>query len=469
MLCQRTAMFSLQLLHTQDRAKREQICTCLLDAIELMEKSHNGLIYGDASMNLPGKPSNVVKQMYFKSPVNLDQQLRRYVAAIRALVQTPEAELVIDNLHLKYILKAASTDLLSGLDAIVSQYQKESETEQLLLDVHKNKLYEQACASAAIAQSQAQQLEKTLHDLKNTQSQLIQSEKIAGLGQLVAGVAHDINNPVSFIYGNLNEAIAYTQDLLALVHLYQTHYPNPNPEIHNLIESIDLDFLIEDLPEVLSSMKIGAEQIYQIALNLRNFSRQEEAHMKPVQIHEGLDTTLLILKSRLNGGGRYPRIQVVKEYGDLPPVEGYAGQLNQVFMNILSNAIEAHHESNSKLSAAEIENQPPQQIKIRTEASRLDTITITISDNGSGMTEEVKARLFEPFFTTKPVGKGTGLGLSISYQIVVEKHNGSLRCESELGKGTEFSIEIPIYQHKASFVHSVSPISSTVKRKIIPS
>ena len=447
MLSQRTAFLSLQLIYSSDDIEQEQLRINLKDAIELMEKSHNGLLYGDSSLHLAGKLSHIVKKMYFEAPLNLDLQIRRYIAEVKALLH-PSAELTLNNPHLKYILAAASNQLLSGLDSVVNQYHQESDSDQLEIDINQAALYEQACSATIIAQNQAQQLEKTLDELKQTQSQLIQTEKISGLGQLVAGVAHEINNPVSFVSGNLSHASNYVHDLLSLLRLYQQENPHPSLKIQERIEAIDLDFLIEDLPDVLSSMKIGAERIAQIVLNLRNFSRLEALHMKAVDLHEGLDCTLLILKNRLKGESGLARIEIIKEYGDLPLVECYAGQLNQVFMNIISNAIDALNEYNSKRSKQEIINNPS-QIIIRTEFDQSHG-KIKIIDNGSGMSEEVKAHLFDPFFTTKPIGKGTGLGLSISNQIVVEKHKGSLRCESKQGEGTEFVIEIPLLQIQES-------------------
>ncbi len=297
----------------------------------------------------------------------------------------------------------------------------------------------------ADALAKAEKLARALQELQQTQSQLIQTEKMSSLGQMVAGVAHEINNPVSFIYGNLTHTHNYTQDLLALVHLYQQHYPNPVPEIQEQIEDIDLDFLIEDLPKMLDSMNVGAERIRQIVLSLRNFSRLDEAEMKQVDIHEGIDSTLLILQNRLKAHGKHPGIELVKEYGDLPSVECYAGQLNQVFMNILSNAIDALDSYNQQRQLDE-NRVDPSTITIRTLELNPDYIAVGIADNGPGITQEVRTRIFDPFFTTKPVGKGTGLGLSISYQIVVDKHRGSILCKSEPGQGTEFWIEIPVRQ-----------------------
>jgi two-component system, NtrC family, sensor kinase len=290
-----------------------------------------------------------------------------------------------------------------------------------------------------------------LQKLQETQSQLIQQEKMSSLGQLVAGVAHEINNPVNFIHGNITHASEYIQDLLDLLRLYNQHYPYPHPEIQSFCEEIEIEFLADDLAKLLSSMRIGTHRIREIVLSLRNFSRFDEAAKKPVDIHEGLENTLLILQHRLKLSTC--NISVVKEYGHLPLVDCYPGQLNQVFMNILTNAIDALEEEKGH-GAMGIEITPNDQcpmpnaiiptISISTTVERNNFVLIRIADNGVGMTENVRQRLFDPFFTTKPVGKGTGLGLSISYQIIVEKHGGSLKCISEPGKGTEFVIQIPI-------------------------
>jgi signal transduction histidine kinase len=286
-------------------------------------------------------------------------------------------------------------------------------------------------------------LSKTLRNLEQAQVQLIHSEKMSSLGQLVAGIAHEINNPVNFIYGNLGPASEYTQDLLKLAELCQKFFSSLSGEIQEYIEQIDMDFLQDDLPKLIASMMVGAKRIRQIVLSLRNFSRLDEAEVKPVDIHEGLESTLLILQNRLKTKPDQAEIQVIKEYGNLPNVECFAGQLNQVFMNIISNAIDALDGFNRERSPAEILANPG-RITIKTELINQNRILIRIADNGPGMSQTIKAKLFDPFFTTKPVGKGTGLGMSISYQIVVEKHKGKLWCDSQPGQGTEFYIEIPI-------------------------
>jgi len=304
-------------------------------------------------------------------------------------------------------------------------------------DITKRKQAEEALRQASQREREkALQLERTLRELQRTQSQLVQNEKMISLGQIVAGVAHEINNPVSFIYSNLTHADIYARDMIELLQLYQQYYPDPAPEIEAIASDIELDFVTEDFPRLMDSMKVGAERIRQIVLSLRNFSRLDEAEFKEVDLHEGLESTLLILQHRLHGVAGW-KIQVIKEYGDLPPVQCYPGELNQVFMNILSNAIDALEES------VNIANP---QIRITTQLIEGQRVRISIADNGPGMTELVQLRLFDPFFTTKPVGKGTGLGLSISYQTVVEQHRGSLSCVSAPGLGAKFIIEIPLKQ-----------------------
>ncbi|MDB9312457.1 PAS domain S-box protein [Spirulina sp. CS-785/01] len=291
---------------------------------------------------------------------------------------------------------------------------------------------------------QAEDLETTIQELQQAQAQLVQTEKMSSLGQLVAGVAHEINNPVNFIYGNLNHAEDYISDLLGLIELYQDHYPEPAETIVQEIEDIDLEFLVEDLPKLLTSMQVGADRIKEIVASLRNFSRMDEAEKKPVSVHEGLDSTLMILQNRTKAKSTSPGIDIQTDYGDVPEIECYAGQLNQVFMNILSNAIDALEERDCDRTFAEIEAHPS-QIRITTRVTDNEQVQINIADNGTGIPPEIQDRLFDPFFTTKPVGKGTGLGLSISYQIITEKHNGQITCSSSPEEGTTFVITLPIH------------------------
>ncbi|MEM6751876.1 MAG: ATP-binding protein [Cyanobacteria bacterium P01_C01_bin.38] len=283
-------------------------------------------------------------------------------------------------------------------------------------------------------------LQETLQELKQTQAQVIQSEKMSSLGQMVAGVAHEINNPVSFVHGNLEPACEYAQDLIKIIELYQENYPEPVEEIQQEIEAVELDFIKEDFVQLLDSMQNGTQRIKNIVLSLRNFSRLDEAEFKKVDIHEGIDSTLLILHNRLKFKSNSPEIEIIKEYSTLPKIDCYAGQLNQVFMNILANAIDALEDEVNKNQSF------IPKIIITTELSGKNNIVIRIADNGSGIPPKIQSKLFDPFFTTKQVGKGTGLGLSISYQIIVDKHHGKLSFNSSPGEGTGFVIEIPICQ-----------------------
>ncbi|NJN72105.1 MAG: HAMP domain-containing histidine kinase [Limnothrix sp. RL_2_0] len=332
--------------------------------------------------------------------------------------------------------------------ALISQYIESRQRAEKRLRTAKSQLevsHAQIAVSEIALRHQTAELGQALQKLKETQSTIIQNEKMSSLGHLVAGIAHEINNPVSFIYGNIKYLQNYFDELLASVAIYQKYYPEPVAEICTHQANIELDFLQEDLPKIIDSIRLGTKRIQQIVLSLRNFSRMNEADCKNIDIHEGLDSTLLILQHRLITKSSYPEIEVVKKYGDLPLIECYGGLLNQVFMNILSNAIDALRDKQlSYLSQNNLGDRP--QITVQTSALNSHYIEISISDNADGMSKAVQEKLFEPFFTTKPVGKGTGMGLSISHQIIVEKHKGKLLCFSSPGTGTEFVIQLPIVQ-----------------------
>ncbi len=400
-------------------------------------------------------------------PANEEARISRHIIQLESIRiddianEDPDTQSVLESMGIVSQLVLPLGTRAGQFGAIVCAHGSEARTwtngevellhaavDQLAIAIDQAELYAKTCAAALAAQTQAQQLQDAMHNLKQTEAQLVQNEKMSSLGQMVAGIAHEINNPVNFISGNLTHASTYISDLLSLVQLYQETFPDPGEEIEDEIEAIELEFLQEDLPKLLESMRMGADRIREIVLSLRNFSRLDEAEMKPVKLEEGIDSTLLILQSRLKGKSGNG-IEVIKHYADLPPVDCYPGSLNQVFMNLLANAIDAEDE------LRETEGRP--SITITTEpiasdedANVPDRVRITIADNGSGIPETIVKQLFDPFFTTKPVGKGTGLGLSISYQIVVDQHGGKLWCESEVGRGTSFFVEIPVRQKEVN-------------------
>ena len=343
------------------------------------------------------------------------------------------------NINTKDELEQLANEFNRMTGKLTESYSEIIERSGELLKLNRNLKNEISDRTQAQAELQA-----TLDELKYTQAQVIHSEKMSSLGQMVAGVAHEINNPVSFVYGNINHVNDYVTDILELIELYQQELSSPGEDIEEKLEDMELDFVKEDLPKILASMKMGATRIREIVLSLRNFSRLDEADMKEVDIHEGIESTLLILQNRLKSKPNRTGIEIIKNYNNLPKIECYPGQLNQTFMNILSNAIDVLEEGRDTFGM-----QNP-QISINTELIDNKKIAVRIADNGMGMSEEVKNKLFDPFFTTKPVGKGTGLGLSITYQIIVDKHQGKLYCVSEPGKGTEFIIEIPQHQKRES-------------------
>jgi signal transduction histidine kinase len=355
------------------------------------------------------------------------------------------------------VLDKVTAFAVGGVDYITKPFHLEEVLarveNQLTIQRLQKKLHEQNAQlqeSEALEREKAQQLEQALQQLQQAQAQLIQSEKMSSLGNVVAGVAHEINNPISFIKGNLRPVTEYTQDLLKLVQLYEEDLPTPTQAIQEQLEAMDLTFLRNDLPKLIASMRIGADRIGEIVQSLRNFSRLDEAELKAVNIHEGLESTLMILQHRLKDEVGKTIIKVVKDYEDLPKIECYAGQMNQVFMNVLTNAIDALYSQKSLAKEAE-NNSPIPTITICTKLLSDSQVGIYITDNGPGIIEEIQQRIFDPFFTTKEVGQGKGLGLSISYAIVVDEHGGQLSCLSVPGQGATLAIEIPIHHSKKHF------------------
>ena len=351
-----------------------------------------------------------------------------------------------------------STDKVKGLeigavDYITKPFHQEEVIARVKLHLQLRKLNQTLENQVAERTAEVHQM---MEDLKNAQMHLVQHEKMSTLGQLVAGVAHEINNPVNFIYGNLKPANAYSQDLSELVELILQEDPNLSPVVTTKIEEIDLEFIGEDLPKLLSSMKMGTERLRDIVLSLRNFSRLDETDMKPVDIHEGIESTLLILHNRIKAKPERPEIQVVKDYHDLPDVECYASQLNQVFMNLIGNAIDALEEAFLKGKINLL------TIQIETQKVSDSSILILIKDYGPGRLESDLDRVFDTCFTTKPAGKGTGLGLAISHQIITERHGGTIRCQSVIGEGTQFIIELPINHLPTSSANKVEHHLSSV-------
>jgi signal transduction histidine kinase len=346
-----------------------------------------------------------------------------------------------------------ATDKVRGLDLgavdyITKPFQQEEVVARVKLHLKLSQLSQSLEEHADELERRVEQrtveLSQSLQQLKDMQLQLVQSEKMSTLGQLVAGVAHEINNPIGFIGGNLQPAETYVQDLLRLIDLYRKHYPDANPEIVEEMEAIDLDYLSDDLPKLLSSMRKGVDRIREISISLRTFSRNDSDRKTKTDLHEGLDSTLLILKHRIKANDYRPDIQIIRQYGELPLVACYSSQINQVFMNLLANAIDALDEVSIKHSFEEMQANP-MQILIQTSLhADQNAVSICIRDNGLGMPDDVKQKVFDHLFTTKPVGQGTGLGLSISQQIVMDKHGGKLELESTLGQGTEFRIVLPV-------------------------
>lgn len=359
-----------------------------------------------------------------------------------------KANLITQNIPVIFMTALAdATDKVKGLeigavDYITKPFQQEEVIARLRLHL---KISQLTRTLEQRVQERTAELTQSLQELQQTQLQLIQSEKMSTLGQLVAGIGHEINNPIGFISGNCSHIEEYVNDLLRLVNLQQEKLTHSDPEIEELVEEIDLDYMTEDLPKLLLSMHQGIGRLKDISLSLRTFARADISSKVKFDIHEGIDSTLMLLKHRLKDQGDRPKIEVVTQYGELPPISCYPGQLNQVFMNIIANAIDAFDDLYENRSPKGIATVDEQIITITTFCDRQqEAVTICIEDNALGMPPEVQARIFEQSFTTKPVGKGTGLGLAISYQIIVDKHNGNINCLSTSGQGTKFIITLPI-------------------------
>ncbi|QLE55957.1 sensor histidine kinase [Nostoc sp. TCL26-01] len=359
-----------------------------------------------------------------------------------------KANAVTQNIPIIFMTALAdATDKVKGLeigavDYITKPFQQEEVIARLKLHLkisHLTQTLEER------VQERTAELTQSLEQLKQTQLQLIQSEKMSILGQLVAGIGHEINNPIGFINVNCSHIEQYVKDLLLLVSLQQQKLPDSDPEIEELMEEIDLEYLKEDLPKLLGSMYQGISRLKEISLSLRTFARADISSKVEFQIHEGINSTLMLLKHRLKDQSDHPGIKVVTKYGELPPINCYPGQLNQVFMNIIANAIDAFDELHKNRAKHELAADYIYAITITTSIERQQkTVTICIEDNALGMLPEVQSRIFEQSFTTKPVGKGTGLGLAISHQIIVDKHNGEINCSSIFGQGTQFTMTLPV-------------------------
>jgi signal transduction histidine kinase len=289
-------------------------------------------------------------------------------------------------------------------------------------------------------ESKEEQLQDSLSELHRLKNHMVQMEKMTMLGQMISGISHEINNPINFIYGNLPYVDEHVEDLCSVIEAFQDAYPNPEESVEDTIEEVELDYILEDLPRIMGSMKVGAERIRDLVLTLRHFYRLDEPDMKEASLEEGLENTLVLLNNRTK-----QNVEVEREFAGIPKVECYINQLNQVFMNLLNNAIDALLEEAENASAKRGEKN---KITVKTEKVDDNAIAIHISDNGPGIAPDIQSRIFEPFFTTKPMGVGTGLGLSISHKIITETHHGEMTFSSTPGEGSTFTVKLPLSQPK---------------------
>lgn len=450
MLLQRTALFCFQLVCSRNKKEQEAWRVKLINTIDTMEKSHHSLIEGDDNKNIPRLDSEQIKKIYFEPPLKLDQKMRLYIERVRLFCRLSSEQITLDNFYFNEIQNAAFHDLLSALEFVVHYYENKIAFQFSRMYEKQEDISKKIIITMAVNEAQSQQIEQLIAEQKKLKSKVIHTEKMASIGELLSGITHEINNPMNCIAHNIVFVRQYTNDILSLLNYYLDSYPSPLPNIDKLAEEIDIDFVIKDLAQILDIIEISSKRILDLIYTINNFSRRDNLKMQPFNINQIIDDTLKILNYRILQDSKCSEIEIIKEYTDLPLVQCYGGQINQVFMNILSNAIDVLDKQLNRRT-----------IKVHTESTSNESVIIRIIDNGPGMSETVKARIFEPFFTTKPVGKGTGLGLAISQTIIVQNHCGTIDCISHPGKGTEFKIELPIIVSNKCFTLPQSESDTT--------
>ncbi len=438
MLSQRISLILIQLASSNNVAHRSEYLAEIRQLIHTIHSSHLGLLHGNAELKLPGNNSDAINRLFWDEPVHLNRQLMHFVKQVQYLVQLPD--LSFDHGDLRQLTTHTAKALLDALDLVVKQYAQESETRQVAMVTQLAELCDRQEQMIAQTQAQTQELHDTLNALHDTQIRLIHSEKMNGLSQLVAGIAHEINNPINFIHANLSHAIDYAQDLTQLLKIYQDSYPEATPPIQDYYDSIDGNFLMADFPRLIKSMESGTTRVRSIVLSLRSFARLDEADFKPVSLEEGLASSVLFMQHRLETyRAQQIDIQLHYDYQTLPDVTCYPALINQVFTALLNNAIDALAEKHHKTPPCLNPN-----ILLRTRLLEAEnSIVIEITDNGIGIPRSIYPRIFNPFFTTKPIGQGTGLGLAVCDQIIA-RHGGRITIESEPNQGTTVSVYLPI-------------------------